>query len=481
MLISSACGTFENFMSNNQPLIDLDDCFNYMNNIVSEEESIDDSFLTPITDKQLLEHFQGMFYEYKDEYTKPILKYIQSIPRNKVTRIYYKNNLYNFCNLPKMHKLIMKILNNCPEFKDPNKPPKSIQEDLEKLWLYMEEFVVYNYFSVNRINRLKFDVRKTVTTIDTDSNMLNLEPWVNYLDVFKKESETIASYDKQEFIFTSVNVMCYVLTKLIAKSMWKFTTMANVPEEIRPTINMKNEFLFSIQVLANVKKRYITNVLLQEGIFIKTSPDSIDIKGFDFKKSSCSLETKAYYEDIIYKYIVDTDEVNISGILRELRKFKDSIYASINNREKKYLTPCSVKETDAYTFPLRIQGYRAVMAWNTAFPDQEVQLPEKLDFVKVNMETEESIEGLRDTQPEVYERLIKGIFRNPDPEIRKKGINVFGIPRNISEIPEWLIPYIKTDKIVNDVLSKFYPVLHSLSFELYKTSDRMYHSNLIEF
>ena len=89
-----------------------------------------------------------------------------NIDQDNLNRIYYKNNLYGFTRLPKVKKLLFKIIDETELFLDPNKPPKDNQSDLELLWSWIEEWVVYNYFAFNRIGRLTCDPRDTVCTID---------------------------------------------------------------------------------------------------------------------------------------------------------------------------------------------------------------------------------------------------------------------------------------------------------------------------
>ena len=70
---------------------------------------------------------------------------------------------------------------------------------------------------------------------------------------------------------------------------------------------MKNEFFFSNLVLAKVKKRYLSKVLLREGNRLKKP--KYDIKGFDFKKSSRLNETITicFKEDLEKAYEIEIE------------------------------------------------------------------------------------------------------------------------------------------------------------------------------
>ena len=263
---------------------------------------------------------------------------------------------------------------------NPNKLPNDVIEPINTLWAYYEEFVLYNNFAFERITRLKTKTRKSVTTIDTDSNMVSLLPWINFVKgELMPESEKMQNKDSNELIFASINTMAFVLTKVVTEVLNKYTAKCNILPSFQPNINMKNEFLFLKQIQANVKKRYITNVILREGNLV--SPTKIDIKGFDFVKSTTTEETKEHFIDLIKQYILFTEDIDVIGLVQDLEKFQESIYDSLRNGEKKYLTPASVKEVEGYADPFKMQGVRGVFARNAAYPDQEIQLPEKLELV----------------------------------------------------------------------------------------------------
>ena len=113
-----------------------------------------------------------MFYIYKTSYYESIHNYLEMLSGDELKRIYYKNNLYEFSDLDFMHDLLDKIITKCDEFKNPNKVPKCIAEDMKTLWTYYKTYVFYNHSPIDRIQRLKNDKRKCVVTIDTDSRLL---------------------------------------------------------------------------------------------------------------------------------------------------------------------------------------------------------------------------------------------------------------------------------------------------------------------
>ena len=370
------------------------------------------------------------------------------------------------------------IVRNTKEFKDPNKIPETSKEYLEELWAYYKEFVLYNYSPINRIQRLKNDKRKVVLTIDTDSNFLNLNPWVDFMfnNIINPDYRNDGR-DREELRFIAVNTMAFVITNMMQTVLGRYTKDANIPKDYRHFINIKNEFLMSRVVLASKKKRYFSSIRLREGDEIW--PEKTDIKGHDFMKSTATIETKNKFLGIIKKRILGAKDINIVNILNDIEAFETEIIQSLKNGEKKYLIPISVKELEAYSDPLKMQGVRAVIAWNYFYPNIEIELPTKLDIVKVSLNEERSINKLRIENPEMYKILEEKILNNPDKRIADKGLAVIAIPRNVDKIPEWLIPYIDYDTIAYNVLNKFYPVLESLGLDTIKTSKKEYFSNIL--
>lgn len=478
-LISTTCTTFEYFLVDNNPFFSLDECMTFLNFVSTKEQKMDDSFVPNVKREQVYERIISKFYDWKENYEEPIRLYLDNLDQSQLKRLYYVNNLYEFSRIEKIRKLLIRVIGTDESFMNPNKLPKDVIEPINKLWSYYEEFVLYNNFAFERINRLKTKPRKSVTTIDTDSNMLSLLPWIEFVkEELMPESVKLQNKDADEFLFASINTMAFILTKVVTEVLNNYTARCNILPSFQPNINMKNEFLFSKQILANVKKRYITNVLLREGNLV--TPSKIDIKGFDFVKSTTTEETSSYFKELIKKYILFTEEIDVIGLVQELEQFQESIYTSLKNGEKKYLTPASVKEVEGYADPFKMQGVRGVIAWNSAYPDQEIQLPEKLDLVKVKLAAEEELDPLKDINYDIYKNLKKGIFGSSNEKIRKKGVAVIAIPRNVEKIPDWIIPFIDYDEIVNNVMKKFYPVLDSLGLEIFSVSKRTYHSNILE-
>lgn len=477
-LISTTEQAFEGFLSNNVIFNSINECYTFLNNILNEKYEMSTAFLRDVDYPDVINRLIGMFYRVTNEDIESVSEFIYNLSQDDINKIYYKNNLYEFSMHPEILALLTNIVRYTDDFKDPNEIPEESEVYLSKLWKYYRQFVLYNHSPINRIQRLKNDVRKTVLTIDTDSNFLHLDPWVNFMyENVIKDDYRIVDKDEDTLKFISVNTMAFCITNMMKDVLGKYTKDVNIPEDYRHFINIKNEFLMSRVVLAPKKKRYMTSIRLREGSEIW--PEKPDFKGHEFMKSSTTEEVKDRFEEIAKSRLLYADEIKPALLINDLAEFEKEIIDSLKNGEKKYIIPKSVKELEAYADPFKIQGVRAIVAWNYIYPDQEIQLPAKIDIIKLLITDENDLEKLRTVDSKVYEIVKEKIFNNSNEKIAKKGLAVLAIPRNVDKLPEWTLPFIDYDTITYNILKKFYPVLESVNLETIKTSGKEYYSNIL--
>ena len=330
ILISTARACFESFIINNTKFKSLNECIEFLNNVVYDEYKIDVNLVDEQkTIDDVYRKLKDNFEEFKAEYEFPIKRYLQNIPKDMLTRIYYKNNLYEFIQNEKIRDLLLKIFKivntkkgiknprtsllidpkakdgEAWEFVDANDVPANIKKDIDLYCSYVEDFVVYDKIPIDRVKRLKEDSRKSVTTIDTDSCMTCITVWVNEANKMIDTYDTsIREKNQLMLYFAIINVMAYTLTQVIAKSMLRFTTNSNILDEMKANIVMKNELLLTVQLLSDTKKRYISTQLLREGAIL--NPPKDDIKG----KNHCSCKTPL----IVWKIFINIKTISSEAI-----------------------------------------------------------------------------------------------------------------------------------------------------------------------
>lgn len=548
-VISTAENFFESFLSDNYKFININELIHWMNKIIKEDNFKIDKF---IMKKSVDETYERLYDKliiksYMDD--ELLYNYLSNLSEDEITILYYKNNIINFLNdhkeIQEIFYNIMKNVKNLEKiddnninnidthgmsvkewnsyvdkeyFMDPNVTPEAIKDELELFKKYILKYVFTKYLSFDRIYRLRNFKRRVVTVIDTDSNILSLDILAEWINDNIIKGETFGRDDEHNS-FVLVNSITYVITEAIKDILLYYGEMSNVPEEYRYRFSMKNEFFMPLLIIGKSKKRYISKILLREGNLM--NPPKNDIKGFDFKKATCSEYAEERFMSIIKKYIIDSSDIEVKNIIKDLRDFEDEIRTSILNGERKFLPNGSAKELAAYKDPASEQSIRGTMTWNILNPDNNIDLPAKVSLVKMNIFTEDDIISLKDKYPDVYRTIIEKIFNDEtgifvskkninekvdyispkekdfikqipkkyrnkfkdktvedwnkfvdnydfdDPknfndvkqcEVKKRGLQVLAIPSN-GTIPEWAIDYIDINTMVNNIISPFKAVL----------------------
>jgi hypothetical protein len=516
--------------------------------MLKDSEDIElDEFIYMIDEETLVERLCSKIIDIKSNDKEMLRDFVDSLKPREITILYYKNNMIEFI---KNHQIIQDIFINImvkvdvlPEsnghdgidlhgmsvkeynhyvqekaFINPNSVPENIKDDLDLFKTYIMKYVFTRYMSFDRIYRLRNFKRRVVTTIDTDSNFLSMDILVNWLldEVIKGRT---FGRDKNYNTFIIVNTIVYVITAAIEQIMLFYGKSSNIPKEFRPKYSMKNEFFLDLLVIGKAKKRYISRQVLREGNYLQ--PNKVDIKGFDFKKATCSDYSEKKFMGIIKNRIINSEEIDLKGMISDIREFEEEIRQSILSGEIQFLPNGSAKELAAYKNPASEQSVRGVMAWNIVEPDKPIELPSKVSLVKMNIFDESDIEELKYKNPTIYEYIMEKIFNDKtgifvetkvDNEsiryvsgknwidkipkkykklfadktandwnafvdscinagkdcnykkttVKKRGLQVLAIPSN-EKIPQWAIPYIDINTMVNNIISPFKPVLELFS------------------
>ena len=285
-MISTTENTFEAFVADNYNFININEFFDWIYSFLPNAPIVIDDWLQPVDNNALYKRLKSKILNLSGDDKDTLRKFVDNLDDVDRRLVYYKNNLIQFVkdhknvrnlyesifedvlNLPYMNqsddwkKKITKLGYNPNEFKtvedwnkfvnkeyfmDPNDVPSSIKDKMEIFKNYCVNYVYTPYMPFDRIYRLKNFKRRCVTVIDTDSNILALDTWVNY--ILKDVLKSGYGRDKMKNVFIIVNSLTYVLTEVVKRSLLQYGEYANVPEEFRPRLNMKNEFLKRLRTL----------------------------------------------------------------------------------------------------------------------------------------------------------------------------------------------------------------------------------------
>jgi len=137
-----------------------------------------------------------------------------------------------------------------------------------------------------------------------------------------------------------------------------------------------------------------------------------------------------------------------------------------------------IKSYSNYDNPMRIQGIKGAIAYN-ALRDKgteaiDLTIRNPVDIVKVNI-TENSIISLKDTEPDLYEKIHNFLKEN---ETDYKGeITSISIPID-AEVPKWILKFVDYNDIINDNLKNF--PLESIGITKFD-KDTVNYTNVIRF
>ena len=189
-LISSAILCFEGFLGNNVKFGSLNDVLTFIDNVRMEYKDwkYDDfevlgynGFVTVEECFNKLMMNCGYKYIPTEQDLDIVYKIIQNCNQKELNRLFYKNNLYCFMDLPVARNLMIKIVTGMKTpYIEPAKPPKEILNELDQLRDYLIEYVFYCHQYIDRMMRNKEMIKKVSVVSDTDSSFVSLDAWYRY-------------------------------------------------------------------------------------------------------------------------------------------------------------------------------------------------------------------------------------------------------------------------------------------------------------
>lgn len=476
-LISTTAMAFEAFLNNAVKFKSLGELVTMVGNVLEKDEhNLTIDGLTPITDPEMVYNlWKNQFESYSPAYEPVIRNLLRHRSVEDLTRLYYNNNLFAFVENDMIMRRLVRIYDVTTEFRNPNNVPDNIKDDLEFIWEYCREFVFYNHAYTEQINRLKHDPRTRVILIDTDSNVINIKPWVDWTreKVWIRSTSVMNETDMQ---FSSVNILAYLVTRMARELLDRYANDCNVLPQYHKRLNTKNEFYFPKILLANVKKRYIGSIKLREGKQV----NKIELKGHDFKKAGVNANIEKELMDIIKRDIIDDPLVNVVQLMTDTAKLENNIRDSIKRRERTYLVRMNCKVARSYAEPYSQGAFTGPILWNLLNPENLIMIPDKCDVVFISIPSERVLdEKLAPKFPKEAEIIRRNIFHGEIEQFKRNGVSYLALPNDDSKIPEWVYPVLDEERIVTRNMGTFYPVLKALTFITISAGDNMYSSNIL--
>ena len=523
-IITSAINAIENFLGDSIWFTNESEVYHYINTIDNEFFSrakgrlsdetlvqfapvLDLKNLPKLVTERLVKH---CIFAYDKKFVESLYSIFSKMSVDELIIMYYKNNFMEFNRTPFMkYKFKALILANGPLsfcedwcYKD-----DTCRAMIDEIWKFYDLFVHYDYPIHDRMQKAMYiDKNKSLYT-DTDSVFISLDEFVKYIENEVFTTPAQASMSEKDLIFTAANVALTIANRMIDRTMKTLCKSLQITDEFAKLLKMKNEFFMSRIMFTDVKKRYISLALLQEGQLLNDGNGLPEIKGFDFIKAGTKPFVKNYYTKLCLEEILYPKEIKPQRIFRKVLDLKKMMEDTIMTGNMEFFKQANVKKPEYYKNPYSTQGVCAIMLWNALCPEYAIQFPSDVNIVPIKDLTYEKpskknrtgdagltrlisdknptdfrmIKWYSEKYPEAYDNLYNNIYTSGNPLIRHMNLSSIAIPKNLDvELPEYITELFDVSSIINDTISLILPILKGVGVNSFQvTSTQEYMSNMI--
>lgn len=294
--------------------------------------------------------------------------------------------------------------------------------------------------------------RKSIALSDTDSIIYSVVQWSNWING-KEYSVDKSSYDISAFV-------TFWLLRFNAEIMEKFSIDLGATGENISILAMKNEFMYPIMMLFDIKKTYAALCAANEGV---VNPElEPDIKGSNIRGADASKEAsdfcKSYLVNEILKPAI-TGTVDYKKHIEAVLRFEYMIMRSLTKRDLRFVPNKSLREKSQYAQPDRTAHFYRI-AWDEVFTDSYSSIPGpgKYKMVPVIEKgiNSEYLEWLEKKNPTAAMKLKRFM------EKHQKEPKAFLLPPDLHKIPTELMPLLDVRKLVHRNAKPLYRISQAL-------------------
>ena len=537
-LITTSIICMEEFLSNNVPFSDTDDALTFISNTINDEckFNIMDYLDEPVSKDTLMKYLLNHVKEGVELDEKIISDVVDGLSPEMINRLYYKNQILELVK----NSWFKDKLNKMSEFVYAEQPAKEMEEDLNEFKDKIIQFCYYDHLFEDRYKRSMKDKRKSIITIDTDSNFINLDKYVHDVtDLLKLDPEN----ETQQM--TVMNIFINVTTEVLKKIFWNLTTNMGLIDRCKPIINMKSEFIYKRILLTKNKKNY-GGIITGELGKLLTKP-ALDIKGLAIRKTTVSKMLRNEFTSILENDILSAKQIDLKSIIDKYDRLGERVEASLRNGSTEYAIPGNCEIFENYSNPEQMRAVRGITVWNALEMENQIIPPDKVNILDLNEKLFEPFRKLDHLEnmsmllndPDVSQELKDLIIKYPekakiiakvaynvdnsdnmsmllnDPDvsqelkdliikypekakiiakvaynvdnsdanaldISKFGMGCLAIPKGDEKSPEYILPFIDYTGMVNKSMTNGYILLESIGIYISDVSLTKYKSNIIQ-
>lgn len=470
-LTTIAISNIENWLENNIDFVNVSDLLDYVvwcKNYYATNKDINEKYLSKLKDISR-EEFTDYLISMLEDPKKVDIRYLKLVTHRltemEIKSIYYRNNIPAIVEQDYWISMIKLILES--SVKD------NIPEEKENYIRYMAELdeFIFNTTAVDFIHPQRFTrqfnkTRDTAIISDTDSVFISVH---KYLNDIKKYFHT-EDIPERDLDLKITKIFIHISDRYLKYVLDEYLDFIHVSDERKKDISLKSEFDYS-KILVDGKKTYAGWKIGELSVPLGDESE-IDVKGLSIKKSTVVKELRDSFSDILENNVLNSDRIDTLEILYKFDKIENDIRTNLHAGVTTYLQPASVSGDGSYDKPERIPPWRGVQIWNTIHPEQTIDLPGRVMQIRITPLDDYSY--LEAEHPEVYQR-IQDILNNKvnllgskydgnskHKSNKKNVLDIICIPYQLERIPEWIIPLIDVDLIVDKLMKPGQFILNAI-------------------
>ena len=392
---------------------------------------------------------------------------------------------YTFMTFPHAYELLMTSLNGDIREADPGKLTKHHPDGkaaMEQLWEGLREWVAVSWMPPDMPRIVGQMRRRVVILTDTDSTFINLHPWMQWV-----EENCEHDMEDENKRLTAMNVMVYLLRLMNDWQMWALMTNLGVPEAKRKLINFKSEFVISRMVITGGKKHYTALLRFQEGARIVG--DKVELKGLAMKKTTVAKSTGKFFEKSIEDRVLRSPEVDRVGLIRDIVSLENRIRDSMASGKAEYSSPAVLGRMSEYANMYSMPVVRGTIAWNCVEVNNPIREGDRVNTFRLRVGTDAAmLVAEMEKFPEGSElrealaRLMTEFFGHEAHEdLSKNGLNWIAVPKDVPQLPEWILDLIDKESVLQANTSVVHPILDAVGIRVIERPEPASYSNVIRF
>lgn len=310
-------------------------------------------------------------------------------------------------------------------------------------------------------------LRNTVIISDTDSVIFTAAEW----DVWWRGDEDAITHDAYQI----TALVIYWLHTTVRNIVRHFSVINCVADEDLGMLSMKNEFLYPIMLLYDIRKTYVGIVAAQEG-HIKATPEP-DIKGQTLKGSMFCEATREFTSDFITNQVLFPSmkgKLSAATLIAHVVAFENHISKSIDSGSCEFLKITSIKHEAEYKSPDTTAVIKAWRFWEMVMTKEygEIRPPGKVQMFPIVRPSAKYLEWLKQHYPKTHRRMVKYL------EIHRALPNNLITNPLLDKVPEELIPLINKQSIIFHNVQPVYSVMERIGICIGNKKDELLFSDI---